>query len=122
MTDKSAIKMPITRYSQALKEFMDRFCYSENKRTINEEGGMRLAGIQIDMARVIRIIFDENGNKFSKDYNYPKIYTTIKMTANFEKGMDGHSFGKLRYIEISKSTKSAIEEVEPRPKKSFKAI
>jgi hypothetical protein len=122
LKDNSAIKLPITRYSSELKEFMERFCHPENKRTINEEGGMRLAGIQIDLARVMRIIFDEQGTKFSKDFNYPKVYTNIRLTANFDKGSDGHNFGKLRYIEITKSTKSAIEEAEPKPKKSFKAI
>ena len=122
MKDNSAIKMPIIRYSNDLKEFMDRFCHNDQKRTINEEGGMRLAGIQIDLARVAKIMFDENGIKFNKDFSGSKVPTSIRLTANFEKGTDGHNFGKLRYLEVTKSTRTGLEEAEPRPKKSFKAI
>lgn len=121
MDERSAVKLPIIRYSPDLKTFMDRFCHSDHRRTISEENGLNLAGIQIDLARIAKLIFDENGVKFSNDCGVQRTPANIRLTANFEKG-DGVNFGRLRYLEVVKSTRTGLEEVEPKPKKSFKAV
>jgi len=121
LNERSAIKVPLTRYSSDLKEFMERFCYNDNKRVISEENGMHLAGIQIDLARIMKILFDERGNTFNKTFGGPRVQTNIKLIPNYEKGRDGQNFGRLLYLEIRKSTKSGLEETEPHPKRSFKA-
>lgn len=118
LSEISAIRKPIVRYSSELKEFMDKFCANDCKRTVNEESGLPVVGIEVLLERFLRIEFDENGEQFAREFGTGKFKTKLTLFAHFVKG-DNSEFGKLRYIQVEKSIKSDFDRFEPKPKKSF---
>lgn len=120
ITEGTVIKKPIYRYSKEMKEFMDKFCESNDKRTFSDENNSPLVGIKIRIDVMLRIIFDESGYECQKRYGTQnKIRSRISLTAHFKKGTDSN-FGDLKYIEVVKKLSSDVVQMDPRPKKSFK--
>lgn len=121
LSDKSAIRKPIYRYSQQLREFMDRFCPNDSKRIFKDENNMHLMGIPILVDRMLMIVFDANGDKFAKEYDMrDPVKTRIRLLATFAKGDDTTTYGKFRYLEVQKAIKSDLLQREPKAKKSYK--
>jgi len=118
MSDISAIKRPIIRYSAEIREFMDKFCADDKKRTLNEESGLPIVGIEVLIERFLKIEFDESGEQFAREFGGNKIRTKLSLYARFSKG-ENSDFGKLRYIQVEKHIKSDLDKFEPKPKKSY---
>lgn len=120
MSEKSAIRKPITRYSKELKEFMDKFCLKDNRRIFPDERGSGVVGIVVDLRKIFRILFDDEGFQYSKENGNPtRTKSFIKLTANYHKG-DNYRFGRFKYLEIEKSLASALAQGEPKATRSYK--
>jgi len=120
LKENSAVKKAIYRYSPELKQFMDRFSPDDSKRLFADENSMHLVGLPIQIERLLFIIFDSRGERYNKEYGLAvKAKTRIRLFANFGHG-DDHTYGKLRYIEATKSIDSDIFQKEPRAKRSCK--
>lgn len=121
MNEQSAIHRPITRYSHELKEFMGKFCAKDKARTVGETTNYQVVGIEVLLERFLMIEFDANGEKYANEFGVNgKPQTRLRFGADYNKSNDD-KFGKLRYIEITKSTKSEIAQLEPKAKKSYQA-
>lgn len=122
MNDNSAIKKPIMRYSKELKEFMDKFCFNDQKRTFSDEGGLPLVCIFVQLDRFFKIIFDDNGNEFRRKFGATgNLNTKLDLSAHFgPMGSDGR-YGKFQYIRVKKYSTSDLNQLEPRARRSFNA-
>lgn len=123
MSENSAVRKAIHRYSQALKEFMDRFSPEDSKRPFKDENGMKLVGIPVMIEKMLYIIFDKNGNQFRNTYGTQnEIRTKIRLSATFSKSDDNdhRAYGKLRYVEVYKGLDNDVIQREPRAQKSQK--
>jgi len=118
MDGNSAIKKPIFRYSNDIKEFMAKFCRKDNQRTFNDENGMGKAAIEVEIIRFMQIIFDNDGSQYNKQFGGRKMRTDISLTANFRKG-DNNKFGAFTFLQIEKKVQSELTQLEPKPKKSY---
>ncbi len=118
MDGNSAIKKPIFRYSNEIKEFMGKFCRKDNQRTFNDENGMGKAAVEVEIIRFMQIIFDNDGSQYTKQFGGRKIRTDISLTANFRKG-DNNRFGAFTFLQIEKKVQSELTQLEPKPKKSY---
>lgn len=115
----SAIKRSLTRYSQQLKEFIDKFCEKDDKRLYQEEGGLNIVGIRVRVDIFMKLEFDESGNQYAKvfgDENRKKTFITL--TSNYSRAEDGR-FGKLNYIQVKKELKNRYSSTTPRPRRSY---
>ena len=117
----SAINRTMLKYSKELKEYMDKFCAKEDRRIFSEERNLPLAGIRVQIDRFMKLEFDENGNEYGKQFGEKfKRKTRIELTCNFAKGDDGR-FGKLQFLQVTKSVRNNFATLAPRPKKSYNA-
>lgn len=115
------IKKPIFRYSNEIREFMDKFCRKDNKRTFNEDrpsGGIPKVALEVDLMRFMEILFDTNGYQYSKVSNSRATRTSLMLRANFTK--DGNKFGTFSYLTVEKSLQNNFVKTEPTPRKSYK--
>lgn len=117
----SAINRSMTRYSKEIKEFMDKFCFENEKRIISADEGVPLVGVRVAIERFMKIEFDENGIQYAERYgtkNQRK--SIITLTGYYAKGDEGR-FGKLQYIVVSKRLKTRFSGYNPKPKRSYNA-
>jgi hypothetical protein len=115
----SAIRKTMVKYSQPLKEYIDKFGTKGNKRLIPAEDTNEYRGIAVEISKFLRMEFDENA------FNYGKVVgdkykrkTTVKLKCKFGRGDDGR-FGKLQYVEVRKEIKGEYVDKVLRPKRSF---
>ena len=118
---QSAIHRTMIKYSPQLKEFMEKFCAKDRRRIFNEERNLPVCGIEVLIEAFMKIEFDETGYEYGKQFGeMNKKKTQIILTSNFTKE-DSGKFGKLMYIEVKKTLKTAYNSMLPRPKKSYNA-
>lgn len=117
----SAYIRPMLKFSKQMKEFMEKFCFKEDRRVVSEEKGMDIYGIKVNIAAFMKIEFDENGVEYGKIFGEKyKKQSRITLTCNFAKGENGR-FGRLNYIKIEKDVKSRFSNRIPKPRKSYNA-
>ena len=90
------------------------------RRFFNDENNTHLVGIPILIDRMMNIILDKNGDKYANEYGTKPVKTQIRLYANFSKGDDNHSYGRFRFLEVTKSINKEFFQREPKAKKSFK--
>lgn len=119
-SERSAIRKPIIRYSKEIKEFMDKFCDSDKRRTFIDENSNELVGIEIRIDLMLRVIFDESGAAYQEKYGTRNRFRTkIELTAFFKKS-DESNFGKLNYVKVEKKLASDVLQHDPKPRKSHR--
>lgn len=114
------ITKPIFRFSNDIKEFMDKFCRKENKRTFNEDrpsGGVPKVALEVEIIKFMYILFDTNGYQFSKVSGSKATRTDIKLEANFNS--DGNKMGAFAYLTVEKFLPNNFVRKEPVPRKSY---
>lgn len=117
----SAINRTMTKFSPALKEFMEKFCEKDKRRIFREEGNLPLAGIEVRIDKFMEIELDVNGFQFGKLFGDAfKKKTKIDLICDFTKGDDGR-YGKLTYIRATKSLRNRLRRATPKPRRSFNA-
>ena len=117
----SAINRTMTKYSSQMKEYMEKFCAKDRRRIFKEERNLPVCGLEVMIDKFMKIEFDESGYEYGQQFGEAnKKKTTIFLTCNYSKDDDGH-FGKLLYLQVDKSLKSAYNSMAPRPKKSYNA-
>lgn len=115
----SAINKALNRYSPKMKEFMDKFCLKDRRRTIPETSGMPLAGIEVDIGKFLQLQFDEHGTAYGKLVGDQfRRNTIVRLKPMYTKGRDGQ-YDKLSYIQVTKSLKTRGAGGRPQPKRSF---
>lgn len=115
---------PIMRYSNELKEFMDKFCLKGEKRVIPDQNPKsKLVGIKINISPFLELEMDRKSIQFNKIYGAKKDEYRVKVKYEFTKPGSGSSanFGNISRITVTKSKPSYRESVAPRPKRSFHA-
>lgn len=100
---------------------MGKFCEKNKQRTLAEETNYQVVGIEILLERFFMIEFDVNGDKYINEFKGArKQQTRLRCIADYTKSNEA-TYGKLKCILVSKSTKSEIAQLEPRAKKSYQA-
>lgn len=117
----SAINRTMTKYSPQLKEYMEKFCAKDRRRVFSEEKNLPVAGIEVLIDAFMKIEFDENGYEYGKQFGETnKKKTRLILNCNYAKDDDGR-FGKLLYVQVEKTLKTAYNSMSPRPKRSYNA-
>lgn len=62
----SIIAKPMRVYSKEMKEFMDKYCFKNEKRLFNDENRSAKSGVRINLETVLKIFFDERGQNYEK--------------------------------------------------------
>lgn len=120
-SDKSAINRPMKKYSPQLKEFMEKFCEKSKRRTLQEQSNLPYVAIEVLIENFMKIELDENGFKFGQSFGEKyKRKTRITLTADFVK-TDDNRFGRLNFIQATKSTKVSFSTLSLKPKRSYNA-
>lgn len=120
-TGNSAINRTMLKYSNQMKEFMEKFCAKDRRRVFSEERNLPLAGVEVMIEAFMKIEFDENGFEYGRQFGeMNKKKTQLALQCNYAKDDDGR-FGKLLYVRVDKSVKSSFNNLSPKPKKSFNA-
>ena len=117
----SAVSKTMKRYSPKLKEYMDKFCQKDRRRTVSENGNLPLVGVEVMIERFLQIGFDEAGNGFGKLVGDAfRRRTQIRLKPIYDTRGNGGQFDKLRFVRVSKSLKNRNAYTgKPTPRKSF---
>lgn len=62
----SVIAKPMRVYSKEMKEFMDKYCYKNEKRLFSDEKRSPKSGVKINLETVLKIFFDERGQNYEQ--------------------------------------------------------
>lgn len=117
----AAVRKSMIVYSTQMKEFMEKFCDKNCRRLLPEEHDNDIRGIEVNIAKFMKIEFDENAFEYGKiTKDAFKRRTRISLRANFLSGDDGR-YGKLQFLEVRKEVKSSIQNYQPRPRRSYNA-
>ena len=121
--EESAIRnRTIVNYSQELKEFLDKFCDKEFRKTIpNREGTL---SIRCRLTEFIAIEFDEKGIEYKKlipaDMQKWSRKADFMVKPYFNQPKDnGGEPGNLKYIEVKKFFRNVKYQRNLLPKKSY---
>ena len=120
-SSNSAVNRSMTRYSNEIKEFMNKFCDESDRRIVSADEGVPLVGIRVAISRFMVLEFDESGTQYAEKYgtkNQRK--AKISLTSYYSKGDDGR-FGQLQYTTVTKKLKNRFTGYNPKPKKSYNA-
>ena len=117
----SAINRTLQSFSPQLREFMDKFCAKGDKRIFGEDSNQPKSGMRVMIDRFMKLEFDESGYEFGKKFGdaYKK-KTRIELTPHYSEG-DNSRYGKLNYLEVTKSVRNNFNTAKPRPKRSYNA-
>ena len=87
-------------------------------RTVDSSNNMtRGYSMRLSWTTLIRLIFDENGQAFYKQFG--KRPTRCNLSAHFEFAKDGgHTFGRVLYLEVTK-TVNGVSGNSQKPKTAF---
>lgn len=115
----SAINKKLNRLSQQMKEFMEKFCQKDRRRTLPESSNLPLVGVEVDVGKFLQLQFDEHGTAYGKLVGDQfRRNTNIRVKPMFTKGRD-NQFEKLSYIRVTKSLKTRGAGGRPQPKRSY---
>ena len=78
----------------------------------------RAYSMRLSWTTLIRLIFDMDGSGFQKQFNKKPARCRLDCHFEFSKH-DGHEFGRIQYLEVTKSTNGIGAAGAPRPKVSF---
>lgn len=78
----------------------------------------RAYSMRLSWTTLIRLIFDMDGQAFYKQYGKRPSRCTLQANFVFAKH-DGHEFGRIQYLEVTKSTNGLGTTGTPRPKTAF---
>jgi len=102
-TSDSAIQVNTVRYSDELRRFMEAFAVdivdngkNVGPRLFNEEKSKNYKGIQIDLKKLFKVIFDTNGDEYARRFNTMQKYTDLEIGTILDKR------GELIAFEITK--------------------
>ena len=106
------IKKTIRTMSPKLKEFIDKFAVNNAKRTFRGENTSAYEYVIVDLAKILSVTMDINGVAYQKETGmHNTIRSRLKLNAVFDKNATAATFGKLRYVEVTKQIKSTSQEV-----------
>jgi len=108
------LQKPLYKASPELKEIMEKYCPSNNRKLIKDEDN-RFLDLELDLERVYNVLMDTSG-EYAKDITGAEnaIKTRITITAVVSKDDPK----RIRFIEIKKAPKG-VRSKGPRPTKSF---
>lgn len=88
-------------------------------RTVDRSNNItRSYSMRLSWTTLVRLIFDAEGKAFRNQYG--KNPTRCRLEAHFEFSKhDGHEFGRIQYLEVTKSTNGVGSSNSPRPKIGF---
>ncbi len=109
----------ILRYSKELKEYMEKFCDPNSRRTESAADNLPVVGIRVMIDRFLDIVFDKYGTEYSRRYGVQQVKTNLWFKPVFSKSNDDRPFGKFKYLEIDKCLATDRDMSIPRPRKSF---
>lgn len=78
----------------------------------------RSFSMRLSWTTLVRLIFDENGHAFQKQYNKRPSRCRIESAFVFDKA-DGMEFGRLRYLEVTKSMMGFNSSANTKPRIAF---
>ena len=117
-----AIRRSIIRYSNELKEYMDKFGNRNHMRTIRDDEKSEYVGIEVQIDKFMEIEMDRNCFQFGREFgNEFKKKLEYEMVPDYSKGADG-KFGKLNYLRVTKRLKTKKVSEAPVAVKAFNSF
>lgn len=88
-------------------------------RTVDRSNNItRAYSMRLSWTTLIRLIFDMDGSAFKKQFGKQPTRCHLETHFEFTKH-DGHEFGRIQYLEVTKSTNGIGSSSAPRPKIGF---
>lgn len=115
---KGMIGKPIQSYSKEVKEILEKYAPKDTKNVISPQKGTgnNLAGIPLDLRRVLGVLMDESGTYCKNTYG-TSVKSRLELRAIFREGNDKEK--RLLGIAVTKNT-TVNTHRRPKPNPNFR--
>lgn len=118
----SVITKSMRVYSKEMKEFMDKYCYPNEKRLFSDDLRSPNSGVKVNLEVALKIFFDEKGQNYEKVFGIRDRRTKKVTFRSILRQNDNHrSFHDVIGLHVRKSYVSRDNGDKPIAKKSYNA-